>query len=256
MAAALQKADLLVVQDIFPGPTTRIAHCVFPASSFAEKDGTMTNIEHRIQRLNQAIPPLGPSMPDWNILEQVAETMGRPMGFFNVSDVFREMALTIPFYKGLKFQGLQGDGQIVRPFAAGREGSRSGRRYSFAPVRTVEAPEKDGKAFPFEMMAGRSMYHFGSTSTRSRNLLGLCPEGYVEINPLDADNLEIQDGERVEVSSPIGSFVAPVKRSTKVAQGMVFVPANFPDLGVYRLFEENTTVCRVKLAAHRGEDQR
>jgi len=250
LAAALEKAELLVVQDIFPSPTAQIAHCVFPAASFAEKDGTMTNIEHRIQRLNQAIPPLGPSMPDWNILEQVAETMGRPMGFFNVSDVFREMTLTIPFYKGLKFQSLQGDGQILRPFAEGREGSRSGHRYSFAPVRTVEAPEKDGGAFPFEMMAGRSMYHFGSTSTRSRNLLGLCPEGYVEVNPRDADALEIQDGERVEVSSRIGSFVAPVKRSTRVAQGMVFVPANFPNLGVYRLFEENTTVCRVKLTAH------
>lgn len=255
LAAALAKAELLVVQDIFPSPTTQIAHCVFPAASFAEKDGTMTNIEHRIQRLNQAIPPLGPTMPDWNILEQVAQTMGRPMGFFNVSDVFREMSLTIPFYKGLQFQGLQGDGQIVRPFAEGREGSRSGRRYSFAPVRTVEAPEKDGGAFPFEMMAGRSMYHFGSTSTRSRHLLGLCPEGYVEVNPLDADALDIRDGERVEVNSRIGSFTAPAKRSTRVSQGMVFVPANFPDLGVYRLFEENTTVCRVKLSAHKGADR-
>ncbi len=255
LAAALKKADLLVVQDIFPSPTSQIAHCVFPAASFAEKDGTMTNIEHRIQRLNQAIPPFGPSMPDWNILEQVAEAMGRPMGFFNVSDVFREMTLTIPFYKGLKFQALQGDGHIVRPFAEGMEMSRSGRRYSFAPVRTMEVPEKVGKDFPFEMMAGRSMYHFGSTSTRSMNLLGLSPGGYVELNPIDADSLKIQEGEPVKVSSPIGSFVAPAKLSTRVAEGMVYAPANFPDLGVYRLFEENTTVCRVKLTAHQGEDE-
>ncbi|MDQ7782498.1 MAG: molybdopterin-dependent oxidoreductase [Desulfomonilaceae bacterium] len=255
LAAALEKAELLVVQDIFPSPTTRIAHCVFPAASFAEKDGTMTNIEHRIQRLNQAIPPLGPSMPDWNILEQVSAAMGSSMGFFDVSDVFREMTLTIPMYKGLKFQTLQGDGRIVRPFVEAGEGVRRGRRYSFAPVRTMEAPEKNRDAFPLEMTAGRSMYHFGSISTRSRNLLGLCPEGYVEINPQDADALDIGDGERVEVRSPVGSFVAPVKYSGRVSPGMVYVPANFPELGVYRLFEENTTVCRVKLTRY-GEVDR
>lgn len=248
-AAALQKADLVVVQDLFLSPTARMAHCVFPAASFAEKDGTMTNIEHRIQRLNQAIPPLGPSMPDWNILEQVATEMGRPMGFFNVGDVFREMTQTIPFYKGLKFQDLQGDGHIVRPFAEGREGSRAGRKYSFAPVRTMESPERDGDDYPFEMMAGRSMYHFGSTSTRSENLLGLAPEGRIEVNPQDAAGLKLQDGQRVQVSSPGGSFDAPIKVSNRVAQGMVFVPANFPELGVYRLFEENTTICRVNVTA-------
>jgi predicted molibdopterin-dependent oxidoreductase YjgC len=247
LAAALEKAEVLVVQDLFLSPTARMAHCVFPAASFAEKDGTMTNIEHRIQRLNQVIPPVGPAMPDWNILEEVAKTMGRPMGFFKVSDVFREITLTVPFYKGLRLQDLDGDGRVARPFVEGRDVSRSGKPYSFAPVRAMEAPERDAAEYPFELMAGRSMYHFGSTTTRSRNVMNLCPAGYVEINPEDAAKLAIAEGDSLEVSSRVGSVTAPAKVSSKVPKGIVLAPVNFPDLGIYRLFEENTTVCRVKL---------
>ncbi|MBI4964451.1 MAG: molybdopterin-dependent oxidoreductase [Desulfomonile tiedjei] len=251
--SALAKAELLVVQDIFLSPTARLAHCVFPAASFAEKEGTMTNIEHRIQKLNQAIPPQGMSMPDWGILEEVAKALGRPMGFFSVADIFREMSLTIPFYKGLKLKDLEGDGKISHPFVEGAAITRTGKSFSFAPVRAWEAPEPDHAAqYPFEMIAGRSMYHFGSTSTRSQNLLTLCPAGYVEINRLDAEELGIKEGGLTEVSSPVGSFVAPAKMSDKIDRGMVFVPTNFPDLAVYKLFEENTNVCRVNLKSLGG----
>ena len=97
------------------------------------------------------------------------------------------------------------------------------------------------------MMAGRCMYHFGSTTTRSEHLLSLCPTGYVEINGEDAERLGLAEGDSLEISSAAGSFTAPATISTRVNPGMVFVPANFQDLGVYRLFEENTTVCRVKV---------
>lgn len=246
LASALAKAELLVVQDIFPSPTARLAHCVFPAASFAEKEGTMTNIEHRIQRLNQVVSPLGATMPDWNIFEELARAMGRSMGYFKVTDIFREMALTIPFYKGLRLRDLEGDGKIVRPEPDGREASRP-RPYAFAPVRTAEAPEDDTARYPFELMAGRSMYHFGSTTTRSQNLLGLAAGASVEINPLDAAGLGISDGDPIEVSSPAGSFVAPARLSPEVEMGRVVAPVNFPEAGVYKLFRENTTVCRVKL---------
>jgi len=247
-AAAFEKAELIVVHDIFPGPAARMAHCVLPAASFAEKEGTMTNIEHRVQKLNPVLPPVGNSMPDWSILEEVAKAMGRPMGYFTVSDVFREMTSTIPFYQGIKMHDLPGDGTIVRPYAKNPARQRSDRSYSFAPVRVMEGPELASAAdFPFEMIAGRSMYHFGSLTTRSENLLTLCPEGYVEINAQDAHELGVKDLQRIEVRSRVSSFVAPVKVSGKIERGLVFVPTNFPNLGVYKLFEENTTVCRVKL---------
>ena len=247
LARALKKAELLVVQDIFPSPTALMAHCVFPAASFVEKEGTITNIEHRVQKLNQVIPPLGQTMPDWSILEEVSKAMGHPMGFFRVADIFREITRTVPFYKGLDLRDLEGEGKIL--LLSSEEGrSMSPRAYSFAPVRTWEFPEApDAADYPFEMMAGRSMFHFGSTSTRSKNLLTLCPRGYLEINLQDAAELEIAEGQFVQVSSPAGSFTAPARISGKIGQGMVYVPTNFPDLGVYRLFQENTTVCRVKL---------
>ena len=249
-ASALEKADLVIVQDLFLSPTAKMAHCVLPAASFAEKEGTMTNIEHRIQKLNPVIPPLGQAIPDWSVFEEVARSLGRPMGFFKAADVFREMTLTIPPYKGLKLQDLQGDGKIVPLVPAKNVRLRGRNSYSFAPVRTWEGPEKeDVTAYPFELIAGRSMFHFGSFSTRSRNLLQLCPEGYLQINAADAEALGIKEGDQVKVSSQSASFVAPTKLSDKVDKGMVFVPTNFPGQSVYRLFEENTTVCRVKLMA-------
>jgi formate dehydrogenase alpha subunit len=248
-ASALKNAELLVIQDMFLSPTAELAHCILPAAAFAEREGTMTNIEHRVQRLTQVIPPLGPTMPDWSILEEMAKTMGHSMGFFRAADVFREMSQTMPLYKKLTLQDLEGDGKILHAFAGGTQRGSSERPYSFAPVRTWESPDRDAANYPFEMIVGRSMFHFGSTSTRSANLLGLCPGGYVEINPDDANELGLIEGQPVEVASPQGVFVAPAELSYKIRRGLVFVPVNFPKLGVYRLFNENTNVCRVRLTA-------
>ncbi len=150
------------------------------------------------------------------------------MGFFSVEDIFRETTQTVPSYKGIKLRDLDGDGKILVSVSEGAERSRSGREYSFAPVRTWEFPEgAEAAAYPFEMMAGRSMFHFGSTSTRSKHLLTLCPQGYVEINLQDAEELDVVEGLLVEVSSPAGSFKAPARISDRVSRGMVFVPSNF-----------------------------
>ena len=247
-AEAFEKAELLIVQDLFLSPTARMAHCVFPAASFAEKEGTVTNVENRVLRLNQAIPPFGESMPDWTIFEEVAKAMGKPMGFFNAADIFREITLTLPSFKGLRLQDLQGDGRIVHPPDPGSKSFRSGRPYAFAPVRTVPAPETaDSRTYPFEMIAGRAMFHFGTTTTRSRNLSQLSAQACIEMNLQDASTLAVGDGDMLEVVSAHGAFVAPVKLSDNVSAGMIFVPTNFPDVGVYRLFEENTNVCRVRL---------
>ncbi len=248
LASALAGAELVVVQDLFPSATSAKADCVFPAASFAEREGTVTNVEHRIQKLAQALPPAGQSRPDWSILEEVARGLGRTMGFFKWEDVFREMALTIPSYRGLRLRDLEGDGVIAHPFGEPTRSVRRGKPYSFAPVRTMEAPAApDAETYPFEMIAGRCRYHFGTVSTRSGNLLQLCPEGYVEINSEDAARLGLREGDQVKVSSSVDSFSATARPSDNVAPGMVFVPTNFPDLGVYRLFQENTTICRVKL---------
>ena len=171
------------------------------------------------------------------------------MGFFSADDVLREISRTIPIYNGVTLQDLKGNGKILRPFFTSPERLSTEKPFSFAPVRTWEAPDKGAADYPFEMIVGRSMYHFGSTSTRSTNLLGLCPSGNVEINPDDANELGLKQGDLIEVISPQGSFKAPVEISCKISRGLIFVPVNFPGMGVYRLFDENTNVCRVKLAA-------
>jgi len=208
----------------------------------------LTNIEHRIQKLNPALPPPGEARPDWSILEEILRALGKPMGYFTAADVFREMTVTIPFYKGLRRRDLEGDGRITHPFTTAAERLRGGKPYSFAPVRTLESPaDPDSAEYPFEMIAGRTMFHFGSTSTRSANLRLLTPRGELEVNEEDAIALGVVEGDVVTVSSSAGSFDAPVKVSANVPKGIVFAPTNFPDMGVYRLLQENTTVCNVKL---------
>ncbi|MCA1961781.1 MAG: molybdopterin-dependent oxidoreductase [Desulfomonile sp.] len=247
-ASAIGRAEFVIAQDIFLSPTAQKAHVVFPAASFAEKEGTLTNIEHRIQKLNPALQPPGEARPDWSILEEVARAMGKPMGYFTAADVFREMTLTIPFYRGLRRRDLEGDGRLAHPFTDTGDRLRGGKPYAFAPVRTSESPtDPDSTEYPFEMIVGREMFHFGSTSTRSANLRLLTPRGELEISPEDADFLGLADGDEVTVSSRGGSFSAPVKVSATIPKGIVFAPTNFPDMGAYRLLQENTTVCNVKL---------
>lgn len=247
-ASAIERAELVVVQDIFLSPTAQKAHVVFPAASFAEKEGTLTNIEHRIQKLNQALQPPGDARPDWSILEEISRALGKPMGYFNAADIFREMTLSIPFYKGVRRRDLEGDGRIAHPFTGTADRQRGGKPYAFAPVRTWESPaDPDAAEYPFEMIVGRDMFHFGSTSTRSANLKLLTPQGELEVNEEDAVALGLADGDLVTVTSSAGSFVAPVKKSSNLPRKIVFAPTNFPDMGAYRLLQENTTVCNVKL---------
>jgi formate dehydrogenase alpha subunit len=247
-AAALDKADLLIAQDIFLSPSAAKAHCVLPSAAFTEIDGTITNIEHRTQRLTQAVTPPGDARPDWTMFEDIARGLGRSMGYFSVRDVFSDIAQTVPFYRGLRMRDMEGDGRIVRPKRDEQITGPSDKPYSFAPVRTWEDPiGPDTEEYPFELMAGRSKFHFGSLTTRSQSLLQLAPEAHVEVNHKDAARLNIKDGDIVEVVSPNGSFRAPARATDTVAEGMLFAPVDFPDSPVYRLFEENTTLCRVRL---------
>ncbi|MDQ1239349.1 MAG: formate dehydrogenase alpha subunit [Thermodesulfobacteriota bacterium] len=246
--SALEKCEFLVVQNIFPSPTSLMAHCILPAASFAEKDGTMTNIEHRLQRIRQAVPPLEPTMPDWSILQSISDAMGFSMGYYHVEDVFRDMCETIPSYKGLSFQKLPDDGVLPVSRKEARNVVQA-RPFSFAPVRTWEESDALVQDYPFELMATNSMYHFGSVTTHSRNLLQLCPRGYIEMNREDALAMGLSEGDLVRAESPRGFIDAQVVLSDRFSPGLVLAPINFPELGVYSLFEENTNVCRVKLSA-------
>ncbi len=249
---ALKKCEFVVAQDIFLSPSARMAHCVFPACSYAEKDSTMTNIEHRLQRLRQAIPPMEPTMPDWCILEAIAGELGSSMGYYSVQDVFHEITETVPLYKGLSFEKIPDDGIILDPQRIPRQRGAGKRLLSFAPVRTREESQAMVKAYPFELMITSSMYHFGSVTTRSANLLKLCPHGYAELNKKDGLDFGLTDGDVVKIESASGSLETPVILTDRFPRGLIFLPVHFTELGVYRLFDENTNVCRVKISKKIG----
>ena len=114
-ASALKKAELLVTQDMFISPTAELSHCVFPVASFAEKEGTMTNIEHRVQRLAQVIPPLGPTMPDWSDSRRTCQNNGTSNGLFSRFRCFPGNIGRYHYIKGYHLEDLRGNGKILTP---------------------------------------------------------------------------------------------------------------------------------------------
>jgi predicted molibdopterin-dependent oxidoreductase YjgC len=213
----------------------------------------MTNIERRVQKLNRLIPPCGQAMAEWRIFNELGRALGTDLGYRSSEDVFGEMQRTIPFLSGIDLSDTEGEGVVIRSAADSFRSEPRGKPFAFAPTRPVEKPDSEfATDYPFELMAGRSKYHFGSTTSHSRHITVLCPHHYVEINGADATDLGITEGDEVQVSSPSGTFSAPARITSALPRGMVFGPVNFPEMGIYNLFQENTTLCRVRLESPGG----
>ena len=239
---AFERLDFLVVQDIFLHETAELADVVLPAASFAEKEGTFTNSERRVQRVRQVVPPVGGSRPDWRIIQDLARRTARragidPRGFDHPSaaSVFGEMASLTPMLAGLSHERLDREGGIQWPCP---EPSHPGtpRLYAsdfprglgkFVPVvQTDPAREEPDERFPFILNTGRVLYHWhgGTITRRVDGLVDSWPELRVAVNPADAARLEIQPGEAVRVRSRRGSLEAVAFVTADVAPGSVFVP--------------------------------
>ena len=239
---AFERLDFLVVQDIFLHETAELADVVLPAASFAEKEGTFTNSERRVQRVRQVVPPVGGSRPDWRIIQDLARRTARragidPRGFDHPSaaSVFAEMASLTPMLAGLSHERLDREGGIQWPCP---EPSHPGtpRLYAsdfprglgkFVPVvQTDPAREEPDERFPFILNTGRVLYHWhgGTITRRVDGLVDSWPELRVAVNPADAARLEIQPGEAVRVRSRRGSLEAVAFVTADVASGSVFVP--------------------------------
>ncbi|MCK5733022.1 MAG: formate dehydrogenase subunit alpha, partial [Candidatus Latescibacteria bacterium] len=233
---ALENLDFLVVQDIFLTETAQLADVVLPAVSFAEKDGTFTNTGRRVQRVRKAIPNVGNSHQDWEIVCQVARRMGVEMRYAAPAEIMEEIASLTPIYGGMHYDRLDGDGlQWPCPdrdhpgtpylhkdtFARGKG--------AFTPVDFIPPAEWPDQAYPFLLSTGRILYHFhtGSLSRRSKPLDAIVPEGYIEINPKDTERMGIQDGERVRVCSRRGETEMKVKVTDWPDVGCVFASFHF-----------------------------
>jgi formate dehydrogenase alpha subunit len=249
---SLEQLDFLVVQDIFMTETAQLADVVLPATSFAEKDGTFTNTERRVQRVRKAVEPPGEARADWQIVTQVAGRMdpatslqspvfslqspGSNWNYANPEVIFKEMAALTPSYAGITYARLdQGGLQWPVPTAdhpgtpiLHREKFTRGLGF-FSPVEHTPPAENPDKEFPFVLTTGRVLpqYHTGTMTHRIAGLERLAPEELVEINSEDAAKLQIGDGDWIEISSRRGQVRAHARPTSRVDRGVVFMTFHY-----------------------------
>jgi formate dehydrogenase major subunit len=230
--------DLVVVQDLFLTETARYADVVLPGSSFAEKTGTVVNTERRIQLMHKAIDPPGDARPDLDILIELSNRLGLPTPFKDAAEVMDEIARVTPSWRGVSHARLGGSG-LQYPVD---DAHHPGTDFLFAD----DFPTPDGKAvlvgveflppaelpdaeYPFFMNTGRQMYHW-HTGTMSRRATGLDarePVPTVELNPADAAEMGVQDGDAVCITSRRASLDIAVRLSDRVARKQVFIPMHY-----------------------------
>ncbi|MDN5332224.1 MAG: formate dehydrogenase alpha subunit [Tepidanaerobacteraceae bacterium] len=235
---ALRNLEFLVVQDIFFTETARFADVVLPACSFAEKDGTFTGTDRRVQRLRKAIEPLWNSKPDWQIISELAARMGYPMTYADPSEIMDEIASFTPSYGGISYDRLEGPGiQVPCPHKDHpgtpylHKGSFARGKGKFIPVDYTPPAERTDEKYPLVLTTGRVLFHYHTgTMTRKIDFLNKkCPGPFVEINPADAQKLGISDGDEVYVKSRRGKIKLPARVTGKIKQGVVFVPFHFAE---------------------------
>ncbi|MFB6268264.1 MAG: molybdopterin oxidoreductase family protein, partial [Halodesulfurarchaeum sp.] len=263
----IENLDFLAVQDIFLSETAQHADVVLPAASFAEKQGTFTNTERRIQTVEPAIEPIGASKPDWEILVELSQHFEYSLEYESAAEITREIADVTPIYGGIvperiDEQGLQwpcrDESDPGTPIL--HEGEFAGGLGTFAPVRHRDPDEVPDEEYPFRLTTGRILYHFHTRTMtgRSRPLSEHVPDPYVEIHPEDAENAGIADGDAVQVSSPRGSIEIPAFVTDRVPTGTIFIPFHFAEAAANRLTNPaldpaskipELKVCKAKLDA-------
>ena len=233
---ALGKLDFLVVQDIFLTDTARLAKVVLPAAGFAEKEGTFTNLEGRVQRVRRALNPSGNSLPDWEIILHLAKKMECSLQYSSPKDIMDEITELVPLYHGISYINLDTKGLYD-----GRVNYKQlfSERRRFSVVKYLPATNDEGDKFPFTLLTGSLLYHFGSGSrtSRSTRLKRFTPGAFIEINSIDAKKLAIKDGDKVKVISPVNEIITMAKVSDTVDLGTVFMPISLPANPVNSLFD-------------------
>ena len=245
--AALERCEFLVVQDIFPTETAQLADVVLPGTTFAEKDGSFTGTDRRIQRIRQAIQPVGDAREDWKIIADLAQRMdgtasAAPFGgwqYESPAAITDEIAALTPIYGGVTYERLEEEGDLQWPVPTPdhpgtpylHKGRFSRGLGHFAPVTFKEPAEGPDEEYPFTLTTGRIMFHYhtGSMTRRSEKLDREVPEGYVEISPEDADRLGLGKSARVRVISRRGEIETRAWITRRVPAGTVFIPFHFAE---------------------------
>jgi len=243
--AALGSLEFLLVADLFQTETAKLATVVLPAASFAEKDGTFTNFEGRVQRVRKVVEPVGDSRSDGKIVEGLTGHAGRPTRYASPDEVMDEIKELVPAYRGVNYADLDSRNEAWVEFAGARR-DRSGKlQFSgqfgrFAPAAPLaQAPVVVGDEYPFILFLGSTLSHFGtgSRSSRCRRLKQFSPEPFVEIGAEDAEKLGIRTGERVTLTSAAGWVSVGARVTGGSAAGTCFMPISFPGCPAHSLLD-------------------
>ncbi len=233
---ALEMVDFLVVQDIFLSETAQYADVVLPSACFAEKDGTFTNTERRVQRIRPAVPPPGQARSDWVTICDLSTKLGYKMSYNSAGQIMEEIASLTPIYGGMSFEridsvGLQWpcpdkDHPGTKYLHKGRFTRGKGKFHTVPFKAPAESP---GKKFPFVLTTGRQLYQFhtGTMTRKSAAINQVSPTGYVEIHLEDAGRLGIATGDTVEVSTIRGKVSTLAKVTKNIEKGWLFMPFHF-----------------------------
>ncbi len=230
---ALEKLDFLLVQDILVSDITALASVVLPGTSSAEKKGSFTSLDHRTGYLEQAVSPRGDARPDLEILGALYRSLVAFPGPLKQEDIFKEIGVLTSLYED-----------------AGSRGRRFFSRQSFRPEkgRMQYIPVREEKpADGLQLLTGKILFHFGTTSTFAEGNLEVSPEGYIEIHPRDAKASGIADGETVRISSELGEIQGRVKLSQNLLPGLLFAPYHFRALDAQKLMPAGENLVEVKI---------
>jgi formate dehydrogenase alpha subunit len=215
--AALDRLELLVVQDPFLTETGHMAHVVLPATTYAEKDGTFTNLEGRVLRVRQAMDAIGESVPDWQIMTAIANGLGCQWEYESANDVQAEIMKLLPGYYNL--------GQPRKLLPTADKYLSNG--YTAAVAGRYKGAQPDGQR-PFTLLMGQLLYHSGKLSTAAPGLIKVSPNtGRLRMNPADMERLGLKDGGSIKLTSDRGSLELGVQQDQTVAPQTCFFPEHF-----------------------------
>ncbi len=236
---SLKKLDFLVVQDIFLSETAEHADVVLPVACFAEKDGTITNTERRVQRVRKAVDPPGQAKTDWEIVAAVSTRMGYPMNYASAEEIFEEIRRVTPSYAGITYARIEKTGLQWPCINEEHPGTKFLHRDRFTrglglftPIEYIPPDELPDKDYPLTLTTGRVLYHYhtGTMTRRARGSMERYPESLIEINPADAKKFGINDGDMVKVTSRRGSVTGKAQVTDRSPEGTIFMNFHFHEV--------------------------
>jgi formate dehydrogenase alpha subunit len=241
---SLDNLDFLVVQDIFLTETAQVADVVLPSACYAEKEGTFTNTERRVQRVRKAVNPPGEARADWDIICDLAARMGYPMSYDGSQQIMEEISKVTPSYAGINYERIEHEGIHWPCPTTEHPGTPILHREQFAcgkgnfhAIDYIAPAELTDDEYPLYLTTGRLLYqyHTGTMSMRTDGLNQIAPEAYVEISPQDARKFKVSEGSLVNIASRRGRIQARIKISRKAVSGTVFIPFHYAVAAANRL---------------------